>query len=67
MLSVFSPLCNAQLHALTADGAFLADGRFAALPPVPETLFAEGFRRAVLDFLVKNDALADELRKRMLA
>ena len=52
---------------LAADGAFLADGRFAALPPVPGTLLAEGFRRAVLAFLVKNDALADELRSRMLA
>ncbi|MBI4191132.1 MAG: hypothetical protein HY525_11420 [Betaproteobacteria bacterium] len=33
---------------------------------MPRTLLAEGFRRAVLDFLVKNEALA-ELRKRMLA
>ena len=58
---------NPHLHVLAADGAFLADGRFAALPPVPGTLLAEGFRRAVLDFLVKNEALADELRQRMLA
>ena len=36
---------NPHLHVLAADGAFLADGRFAALPPVPGTLLAEGFRR----------------------
>jgi hypothetical protein len=30
-------------------------------------LLAEGFRRAVLDFLVKNEALSEELRNRMLA
>ncbi len=58
---------NPHLHVLAADGAFLADGRFAALPRVPGNLLAEGFRRAVLDFLVKNEALSDELRKRMLA
>ncbi len=51
---------------LAADGAFLADGSFAALPPVPQTLLAEGLRRAVLGFLVKNEALADELPNRML-
>jgi hypothetical protein len=58
---------NPHLHVLAADRAFLADGRFAALPPVPGNLLAAGFRRAVLDFLVKNEALADELRSRMLA
>jgi hypothetical protein len=52
---------------LAADGAFLPDGRFAALPRMPASLLAEGFRRAVLDFLVKNDALSEELRGRMLA
>jgi len=34
---------------------------------VPERLLAEGFRRAVLDFLVQNEALSEELRGRMLA
>ena len=57
---------NPHLHVLAADGAFLADGRFAALPPVPWTLLAEGFRRAVLEFLVKNCAIAEELRSRIL-
>jgi hypothetical protein len=38
-----------------------------ALPRVPANLLAEGFRRAVLDFLVKNEALSKELRARMLA
>ena len=33
---------------------------------MPTTLLAEGFRRAALDLLVKNEALADELRRRML-
>ncbi len=40
---------------LTADGVFLPGGRFVALPRVPADLLAEGFRRAVLDFLVKNE------------
>jgi hypothetical protein len=52
---------------LAADGAFLPGGRFVALPRVPAHLLAEGFRRAVLDFLVKNEALSEELRNRMLA
>ena len=34
--------------------------------PGPGTLLAEGFRRAVLKFLVKNCAIAEELRSRML-
>jgi hypothetical protein len=51
---------------LAADGAFLADGSFAALPLAPQTLLGEGFRRAALDLLVKNEALADELRRHML-
>ncbi|MBI1990234.1 MAG: transposase zinc-binding domain-containing protein [Betaproteobacteria bacterium] len=58
---------NPHLHVLAADGAFLPDGRFVALPPVPGSLLAEGFRRAVLGFLVKNEALSEELRSRMLA
>jgi hypothetical protein len=52
---------------LAADGAFLADRRFAALPPVLGTLLAEGFRRAVLDLLVKNCAIAEELHQHVLA
>ena len=55
------------LHVLAADGAFLPGGRFVALPPVPGNLLAEGFRRAVLDFLVENGAVSDALRRRMLA
>ena len=58
---------NPHLHVLAADGAFLPDGRFVALPRVPADLLAEGFRRAVLDFLVKNEALSKELSARMLA
>ncbi|MGB8434530.1 MAG: transposase zinc-binding domain-containing protein, partial [Burkholderiales bacterium] len=39
---------NPHVHVLAADGAFLPDGTFVALPPVPEELLAEGLRRAVL-------------------
>ena len=52
---------------LAADGAFLPEGRFVALPRVPGSLLAEGLRCAVLDFLVKNEARSEELRSRMLA
>jgi hypothetical protein len=60
-------LWDGALHVLAADGAFLPDGRLVALPSVPGDLLAEGFRRAVLDFLVENGALSEELRARMLA
>ncbi len=36
------------------------------LPAVPEQLLAEGFRRAVLEFLVQQQALSEGLRSRML-
>jgi hypothetical protein len=52
---------------LAADGAFLPNGRFVALPRVPASLLAEGFQRAVLDFLVGNGAVSEELCCRMLA
>ncbi len=51
---------------LAADGAFLPDGTFVPLPLVPEALLAEGFRRAVLEFLVRQHALSEDLRRRML-
>ncbi len=54
------------LHVLAADGAFLADGTFVPLPPVPEGLLVEGFRRAVLGFLVRQQALSEALRSRIL-
>ena len=38
---------------------------FVTLPPVPGSLLAQGFRRAVLDFLVKNEALSEPFRSRM--
>jgi len=57
---------NPHLHVLAADGVFGADGTFIALPPVPEALLCEGFRRAVLAFLAKERAIADELRVKML-
>ena len=54
------------LHVLAADGALLPDGRFVTLPDVPGSLLAEGFRRAVLEFLVNYDLLSEGLRNRML-
>ena len=51
---------------LAADGAFLPDGRFVPLAAVPGSLLAEGFRRAVLEFLVNNDALSERLRNCLL-
>ena len=57
---------NPHLHVLAADGVFGADGGFIALPAVPEALLCEGFRRAVLAFLVKERAITGELRTKML-
>ena len=57
---------NPHVHVLTADGAFVPDATFVALPPVPEALLLDGFRRAVLAFLVREHALSEELRSRML-
>jgi len=63
LLNHFRDLHNPHLHVLAADGAFLADGRFAALPPVPGTLLAGGFRRAVLEFLVKKESFHASRRR----
>ena len=52
--------------ALRPIQAGCADGTFLCLPPVPDALLAEGFRRAVLEFLVKERAITDELRTKML-
>jgi len=57
---------NPHLHVLAADGVLFPDGAFVALPPVPEGLLAEGFRRAALEFLLKERAITDELRSRLL-
>ena len=56
---------NPHVHVLAADGAFLPDGTFVPLPPVPEALLIEGFRRAVLEFLVRHAAISGELRAPM--
>jgi len=45
---------------------FRADGTFVPLPPIPEALLERGFRRAVLDFLVRAGVISEELRRRML-
>ena len=64
---------NPHVHVLAADAAFLVDGTFVALPPVPEGLLLERFRGAVLAFLVREQVLlvrehvlSEELRSRML-
>ena len=57
---------NPHLHVLAAGGMFRADGTFVPLPPIPEALLEDGFRRAVLDFLVRERAISEELRGRML-
>ena len=57
---------NPHVHVLAADGAFLPDGTFVPLPPVPEALLTEGFRRAVLAFLVREHAPSEDLGSRML-
>ncbi len=66
-VQIFGDLANfnPHVHVLAADGAFLPDGTFVPLPPVPEALLVEGFRRAVLEFLVRQQALSEALRGRM--
>lgn len=55
-----------HVQVLAADGVFRVDGTFVPLPPIPEALLERGFRRAVLDFLVKEGVILEELRSRML-
>ena len=57
---------NPHVHVLAADGAFLPDGTFVFLPAVPEGLLAEGFRRAVLEFLLRHAAISEDLRAKLL-
>jgi hypothetical protein len=54
------------VHVLATDGAFRADGTFVALPAIPQGLLVEGFRRAVLDFLVGKRAISEALRVKLL-
>ena len=67
-VQTFGDLVNfhPHVHVLAADGVFRADGTFVPLPPIPEALLEGGFRRAVLDFLVRERAISEELRGRML-
>ncbi|MCC6610046.1 MAG: transposase [Burkholderiales bacterium] len=57
---------NPHVHVLATDGAFAPDGGFVPLPAVPEELLAEGFRRAVLAFLVAKGAVSEDLRCKLL-
>jgi len=57
---------NPHVHVLAADGAFLPDGTFFPLPPVPGRFLVEGFRRAVPAFLVRQQGLSEVLCGRML-
>jgi len=53
-LQTFGDLANFNPHVHAVDGPFLTGGTFVALPPVHEALLIEGFRRAVLAFLVSD-------------
>jgi len=67
-VQTFGELVNfpPHVHVLCADEVFRADGTFVPLPPIPEALLERGFRRAVLDFLVRERAISEELCGRML-
>ncbi len=54
------------MPVLASDGAFRAGGTFVALPAIPQGLLTEGFRRAVLDFLVWQGAISEALRVKLL-
>ena len=58
---------NPHIHVLAADGVFMDNGVFRVLPPPPVELLIEQFRQAVLDFLVKEGAITDDFRERLLA
>src|SRR5712691_3157021 len=57
---------NPHVHVLAADGAFCPEGTFVLLPAVLEGLLVEGFRRAVLGFLVGKGAVSGDLRCKLL-
>lgn len=57
---------NPHVHVLAADGAFRPEGTFVLLPAVPKGLLVEGFRRAVLEFLVGKGAVSGDLRCKLL-
>jgi len=67
-VQTFGDLANFNPHVqvLATDGAFRADGTFVALPAIPQGLLADGFRRAVLGFLVGKGVLSEELRTKLL-
>src|SRR5713226_1143877 len=50
-------------NCLAADGVFRPDGTFVPLPPVPEELLVEEFRREVRDFLVNEGAISPRAKK----
>jgi hypothetical protein len=57
---------NPHVHVLATDGAFLADGSFVALPPVPEALLERRFQHAVLALLSDAGAISQALRSKLL-
>jgi hypothetical protein len=67
-VQTFGDLANFNPHVrvLATDGAFLPDARFIPLPAIPKGLLAEGFRRAVLSYLVQEQTLSQGLSSRML-
>ena len=56
-----------HIHALVADGVFSRSGAFRVLPPIPPALLVERLRHAVLDFLVEDEAIAEEFAAKLLS
>ena len=56
-----------HVHALVADGVFSPTGSLRVLPPIPNPLLKEQLRRAVLDYLVDDEAITAEFAGKLLA
>jgi len=56
-----------HIHALLSDGVFSGSGAFHVLPPIPGTLLVEQLCRAVLDFLIENEAITEDFANKLLA
>jgi len=48
---------NPHIHVLAAGGIFKDNGVFRVVPPPPDALLVEQFRREVLDFLAAEGAI----------
>ncbi len=65
--SICGSLSTPTVHVLAAEGVFRTDGAFVSLPAIPEALLEHGFPRAVVEYLVRQGAISQELRDRMLS